>query len=325
MEPVIQKILNLYNLTAVSALEPVSGYRNTSNPVQIASGEWVNVVFYKREKDIINRIKSANSISSFLADNGFPARKTLSLNGHEIVKLDASSGISQLVCIYNYLDGNTIPWEGYTSDHIKLLGGMMGRMHRALQACPLTEMPDALTEQKKLLYCIKQYFENNPVIDAMHAKLGLILKTEALESFDSVLQTIAGHAGHPLHLDFVRGNVLFKNEPELYISGVLDFEKVAYGPRILDIARTLAFLIIDCKYNQEATIRKYFLINGYQKRGAIPLPDLKLLEELLNFFWIHDFYKFLKHNPYQNLPQNEHFQRTKDILVRRNVLSKTNG
>ncbi len=130
-------------------------------------------------------------------------------------------------------------------------------------------------------------------------------------------------------MDFVRGNILFKGSK---ICGILDFEKAGYGIKLLDIARTLAFLLVDCKYKNEVKIRKYFLQSGYIKRGGADFnrriintadKKLDLLEELVNTFLIYDFYKFLRHNPYEFLHQNEHFIRTKKYLLERGVITTT--
>jgi aminoglycoside phosphotransferase (APT) family kinase protein len=120
-------------------------------------------------------------------------------------------------------------------------------------------------------------------------------------------------------MDFVRGNILFSG---FEITGILDFEKTALGHPIMDMARTLAFLLVDCKYKTEEKVNKYFVQSGYTKRGAnketINDDDRGLLVEM---FLLYDLYKFLRHNPYESLYENEHYIRTKDILVKYGVIS----
>jgi len=124
-------------------------------------------------------------------------------------------------------------------------------------------------------------------------------------------------------MDFVRGNILF--DEGVHITGVLDFEKASHGHPLFDIARTLAFLLVDCKYKTEAQVRKYFLLSGYNKRGTgdfkITAMNARLLEQLVELFLLYDFYKFLRHNPYEALPQNEHFVRTQALLLQRQLLA----
>ncbi len=48
--------------------------------------------------------------------------------------------------------------------------------------------------------------------------------------------------------------------------------------------------------------------------------DYDLLEVLVDLFLFYDFYKFLRHNPYESLTDNEHFIRTKAILLRQGLI-----
>jgi hypothetical protein len=169
------------------------------------------------------------------------------------------------------------------------------------------------------------------VATAMSQKLGLEPPLPKLRRLTRILE-ICGRLPHqqPLHMDFVRGNVLFSNsaaEPE--ISGVLDFEKTAWGHPVFDIARTLAFLLVDSKYKTARHVHKYFLQSGYNKRGSFRfrppvlragLRHVNLLEELTDLFLIYDLYKFMRHNPYESLGQNEHYTRTRDLLAARSVV-----
>jgi hypothetical protein len=80
--------------------------------------------------------------------------------------------------------------------------------------------------------------------------------------------------------------------------------------------RTLSFLYVDCKYKTLDQVKKYFIYSGYQKRGLSTLEHTGiLLTHLVDFYLMYDLYKFLRHNPYESLNLNEHFKRTKDILI----------
>lgn len=325
----VEKVMSFCNIHNYILQSPSSGYRNKSFPIILKDGTYLNLIFYKREKDIVRKIKNANAVSEFLCSQGFPTRQSFKINGKSIIELKTSK-FTQYACLYNYLEGSTIPWEAYTAKHIKLLGGMMGKMHGKLENCKCASLPKAVEDSEVLLAEMKEYFDIESVIEAMRKKLNLSLNFNFDEFEEKVLERLSLENLQPLHLDFVRGNILFKTEKvnslnNIQISGILDFEKVAFGPRVLDIARTLAFLIIDCKYKEEAKIRKYFLYNGYQKRGENKLPDLIFLEDLLNFYWLHDFYKLLLYNPYEFLESNEHYIRTKNVLLERNILQNKNG
>ena len=225
-------------------------------------------------------------------------------------------------CIYNYLSGETIAWESYTMKHIKLLGKTMSDMHYELQKLQIEniKLPSIRKELEEDIIEMKKYFQKNGVTIALRKKLKLVVKLNLLDKYNKLISEFIDKKDIVIHMDFVRGNILFTNKADLEISGILDFEKVAIGPRIFDIARTLAFLLIDCKYKKDYKIKKYFLYSGYNKRGRLGLPNLTTLEYLIDYFLIFDFYKFLLHNPYESLYLNEHFIRIQDYLLKRKII-----
>ena len=173
-----------------------------------------------------------------------------------------------------------------------------------------------------------KYFSDPLVANAMHTKLGLKVDDIVFTNNKKLIKIATKLPEQPLHMDFVRSNVLFANNSH-EITGVLDFEKAVYGSPVFDIARTLAFLLVDCKYKTEAQVRKYFLQSGYNKYGRanfspitvrISNRTLDVLEEAINMFLFYDFYKFLRHNPYESLHANEHYIRTVNLLVSRGVI-----
>lgn len=344
----IQKILSLYNLNVKKIYPPQKGYRNRSFRIQTSDRQDLNLMIYKREPGILKKIRNANYVSDFLANNGFPARCTYG-KSKRIVRLysseqgvmtPCSSREDRFASLYNYLPGQTIPWEGYTMKHLKLLGKTMSDMHYVLKDLPRGNVPDYNDELKIMSHRMETYFSDHGVCRAMKKKLKLSLEQGSMlpcpKMTKTITRTLSTKKKQILHMDFVRSNILFQpirdeltdnHTPgcivncELCISGILDFEKTLYGPPILDIARTLAFLLVDCKYKPGNKIRKYFLYSGYSKRGKSPLPPLTPNFELLvSFFLLYDFYKFLKHNVYEDLNQNEHFIRTRNILVRKGFL-----
>ncbi len=299
--------------------EPKSGYRNKSYKILLTNNQTINFLLLKDEKNINTRIELSNIISDYLASTNFPSRK--SLFNSRIFKLNDKKGQIRYGCFYNYLNGNTIPWDGYASKHIKNLGGKMGEMHGILdnsEELIVNSLPEEIVIQQGNLDRMAIYFSDDNVINALRSKLNLAINFELL-SFHNLFNLFHFTEKQVLHMDFVRGNILFDESAN--ITGVLDFEKVSFGPRIFDIARTLSFLIIDCKYINDAKVRLYFLINGYKKRGNNLLPDIKLLNHLILYFLIYDFYKFLKYNPYESLLLNEHFLRTREYLLKYKILS----
>ncbi|MEI6462783.1 MAG: hypothetical protein WCO33_03920 [bacterium] len=248
-------------------------------------------------------------------------------------KIDYVENPNQNVIIFNYVLGSTIPWEGYEMNHLKLLGLAMSNLHFELKELD-TKLTDGIEVQVGQVYEMQKYFADRGVVKALEDKLSIKLNTN-LEKYIKLFEEIKKQPIQTIHLDLVRGNILFatkdeiKNEDskifltidnELFLTGILDFEKVALGPRILDIARTLAFLIVDCKYKEEGKIRKYFLESGYNKRGKMKLPEMKYLSDLMEYFWLYDFFKFLYYTPYESLLDNEHFKRTLKELMKRDLI-----
>jgi len=284
-----------------------SGYRNTQIHLSKNSKEYM-LCIYKKEKKIKNRIDNADRIMSLC----YPA-----LPVKQRIKVISTS--PSLIILYSYLPGNTISWEGYTMKHIKGLGEYMGKLHTILGRIRYKdiELENEIDLSVSHLKEMDKYFKDKGVLEAMKNKL------QVYPSFDTkkylkVFNELRSMNSQILHMDFVRGNILFNAKKE--ITGIIDFEKCSYGPRVLDIARTLAFLLVDCKYKSEEKIRKYFLYSGYSKRGKMKVPSSKLINKLVNFFLLYDFFKFLYHTPYESLKDNEHFIRTRNRLLESKVI-----
>jgi len=327
MEKTVRRILGNYGLAEYSLLPVQRGYRNQSFAAQLSSGSVVNLMLYKREPGMLARIRRTNAVANFVADRGLPARRTCS---EKIVRLSSARGESY-GALYEYLPGHTIPWEAYTMKHIKLLGKTMSDLHAALLPFDASGLPEVADEYIVIVGRMRRYLMQGGVSRALAAKLQLAVPSGTLAQIDGTLRAckVLPHQ-QALHMDFVRSNILFEGlDGELKITGILDFEKTANGNVLFDIARTLAFLLVDCKYKQPDKVRKYFLRSGYQKRGGADFQNvtvktkagsIDVLEALLDVFLMYDFYKFLRHNPYESLLQNGHFIRTRDILLDRGLL-----
>jgi len=321
----IDKLLREYGVKYTQLFGIQKGYRNESHPLALSSGKKLNLILYKSEPGILPRIKAANKVSNYLFAQGFPTRQMID---ERIIRLRSKSTV-KYGALYSYLPGETIPWEAYTMAHIKLLGKTMSDMHDTLKQLPKTGVPLVADEYEQIIDHMQRYFAQRTVLEAIGAKLGLQINLRSIPRLRAMVRNTKQLTGQQvLHMDFVRGNILFSNNSELSISGILDFEKTSYGHPYFDIARTLAFLLVDCKYKTEEKIRKYFLQSGYIKRGKSTYGDIILpgdtesfFERLVTLFLLYDFYKFLRHNPYESLEQNEHFVRTKNILISRHSLA----
>lgn len=324
----VRRIAKLYGLEVSEIHEVRKGYRNESRQIDLPDGAAVNLMLYKREPQIVDVIRRANAIGAYLDACGLPVRAPLD---GRIVKI-LSLGSARYACLYGYLDGETIPWEAYTQDHIKLLGQTMARLHAAL-AEYREPLPKVADEYQSIVARMERYFTDRSVNLAARSKLNLKVSEKVFARFHHILSFCEKLPNQQaLHMDFVRSNILFSGDSELRVAGIIDFEKAAWGHPLFDVARTLAFLLVDCKYKPADKVRKYFLDSGYQKRGHRRLDRImvrgygerrQLLEELVDLFLLYDFYKFLRHNPYEFLHQNEHYVRTSNLLLQRGVITTT--
>ncbi len=321
----VRRVLAAYGLQITTIAAPQKGYRNESHAVTLRDGRQLNLILYKSEPGIVAKIKHAEYVASWLRAKGFAVRAQ---QDERIVHLQ-SHNRHKYAALYTYLPGKTIPWEAYTQTHIKALGAELSNMHAALTGLSRNKGGQVADEYLALQKHMRRYFTGPPVRAAMEAKLGLQLSQGTLSRFEYLLKLTKGLPGqHWLHMDFVRGNILFEGE---HLSGVIDFEKCAWGHPLFDIARTLAFFLVDCKYKSEEKVRKYFLYSGYTKRGASLFTRIRLitenrnidiLESLVDMFLTYDFYKFLLHNPYESLHQNEHYIRTVQLLLERKLVTR---
>ncbi|TAH36749.1 hypothetical protein EYC59_00170 [Candidatus Saccharibacteria bacterium] len=310
----VQRILQQYGVQTRSVGDVQTGYRSESYKLDLYDGRLANLILYKREPGIARRIANANRVGDYLAAQGFPARQTLN---PRIIRLQTTR-TEQYGALYTYLPGSTIPWEAYTMEHLKQLGGILSDMHITLAALPREELPAVTDEYRALFERMQHYFAQPGVQSAMAAKLKLLPPN--LVPHAETINSLSDKPGQALHMDFVRGNVLFQTEP-VQLSGILDFEKAAWGPVVFDIARTQAFLLVDCKYKEPRQVWKYFIHSGYNKRGLARYSDWSTLEALIDICLLHDFYKFLLHNPYESLSANEHYVRTTQLLLSRGQLT----
>lgn len=328
-QEILEKILERYGLKTVVIKPPLKGYRNSSYQI-ISDNETYNLIVYKREPDIQQLIKKSNQIGLYLHNFGMPVRYPLD---RRILKVFAGR-IPQYAGLYNYLPGSTIAWESYTRKHLVQLGKALSDLHALLKHYTAPQTNDYVYDQLfEILQNMHEYFSRPGVVEAMAVKLGTQLDLSSLALFTD-LNTVLNESAHKqwLHMDFVRGNILFDADGN--VCGLIDFEKAAVGHPLHDIARTLAFLYVDCKYKSAADITRNFLYSGYQKRGQQAMPrlchnetdcTLKVLDGLVSCYLLHDYFKFLLHNPYESLHANEHFTRTRDQLLKRRVLTEVKG
>lgn len=292
-------------------------------------GRVINIVAHKPDQLASSGIRAHHELGALLAAQGLPVRAPFDPRIMEMTRGTRHS----LIALYTYLPGHTIPWEAYTRTHIKLLGYALARFHAAAQGARSLALPDVESDYRAIVTRMMRYFADPRVADALSAKCGIRIDHDKLGSYIPFLGACQDLPGRqPLHMDFVRGNILFGADTSddaislngIQVSGIIDLEKAAIGHPLFDAARTLAFLLVDCPRPAEKLVR-YFLDSGYIKRGGIPLKPLQagghdVLGTLIDMFLTYDLYKFLRDNPYESLAKNHHFIGTRDTLLARGLV-----
>jgi thiamine kinase-like enzyme len=320
-------ILTKLKINDYKVLTCEKGYRNLSYKFcagkdifgRVYKHNLYNLVVYKQEVGVLKKIKCANFYGTYLVkklSDFYEFRDPIS----KIIKLQI--GNSQYYsCIYNYVSGHTISWEAYTRKHIKQMSIAIARMHSIGFLEFLSQNPNWKNIQSDYEYeqsiiidnlqkCLK-YFSDAAVKLALKKKLNISIDNTYIKKLSATIEKIKLLSPTLLHMDFVRSNLLFNDNQELV--GVIDFEKSSIGDSVFELARILAFLFVDCKYKTGLEIREVFLSN-YRKFLGGKINNFTYLETLIKSYLIYDFYKFLRHNPYEDLLQNQHFLRTLYLL-----------
>lgn len=321
----IQRVYAMFGYPSVVFEEVMSGYRTTLYAATAPSGQRLNLLVHKNEPGAVARIRRTLDIERELGAAGFPVREHID---QRILRLSTTkSAYHATLC--SYLPGETIPWEAYTMKHIKLLGWALAEQHRAMQSLDTAEYPNVYDEYLSHLATMQDYFARSGVRNALQMKLGLRIDPEIFVRMQRYLKEAKELPGQQLlHMDFVRGNVLFSDGSnisrfkigDVTLCGIIDFEKAAVGHVAFDMARTLAFLLADCSGKSEEQIYRYFIDSGYKKRGYGVLPPAAELEKAIGLHLLHDLYAFLLHNPFESLADNYHYCRTRDILLERKMV-----
>lgn len=273
-------------------------------------------------------LSTLSRVTEYLNEKGFNSRRAIkNKNGDYITRitLDTSNVLTnpRLLGVYDYIEGSTLEWDAYTRRHLRSAGMKMSQMHRLLKDYKgnveaVTQWDNYLkTDSSRML----QYMNKNTehIINKLHLKFNI---TEA-ENLVSLLHQDTTTKNQLVHCDFVRGNILFsqKKLQNIYeITGILDFEKLLFGPIEADISRTMAFLLVDCRYKSSHEIEQYFLTEGYALLGKGASFSISQLNLYMIYYWLRDFWKFLECNPYEDLKKNYHFNKTTEILIEKGFL-----
>jgi Ser/Thr protein kinase RdoA (MazF antagonist) len=313
---------------------------------------------YSEEKSQ-NRIKNAYMAARVLNRNSIPVRiplKTATSPPKDFIEINVTDQKTTILGVYNYLPGQTVPWESYTRRHLRAVGLYMRRIHHIWQQEDPNKYPflpkwtDYIRNDSQKLF---KYFKKNQ--QYIKKKLDIEIDLDFIKTLKKQITNSPLHQPHLnqlVHQDLVRGNILFGSmkKKNIYpIHGIIDFEKILIANPITDLARTLSFLFVDCKYKTIPEIKKYFLDQGYfafetihnqkfpnapkqsklkqetvtkekNKKLLTELPPFRHIKHFMLYFWVRDLWKLLSRNPYQDLMHNFHYKQTSNRLHAEKVI-----
>jgi Ser/Thr protein kinase RdoA (MazF antagonist) len=331
-ETIIQILEKYYpqiikNAKNINILDFNQGYMNFVCHIDVQkekSKKSYVLIFYNS-----NRYEGIYQASQYLNEANIPTRTAYENSKGELITEIELDGTKRLIGLYNFLPGKTIPWEAYTRRHLHSLGREMAKIHNIwskyrnkTQYIPHWKQYLEVDSERLLSYLLK----NKEVINK---KLSINIDIKEIQKLtEELLEESQNKKEQLIHADFVRSNILFDNKKigEYYeITGILDFEKVIYAPLEVDLGRTLAFLIVDCKYKDQKEVEKRFLKEGYMEEIENTQVKENIigggLKQYMLYFWVRDFWKLLQCNPYEDLNKNEHYIRTIEILINQNILN----
>ncbi len=189
-----------------------------------------------------------------------------------------------LLWIYPYVEGS--PIKEYDNTTIKNIARALATYHKYVKNVKITNnrKVKSLTEISKKYKDMRREKSNNPANKLM---------LENVDFFERVLEKIKkinfNTKQVPIHYDFHKGNLLFNKKQ---VVGILDFERLIYAPRILDIAH-----LVKCTYekNKRDFIKRVnLIIDEYEKVNPLTKREKELVLPILAKDGCRMFERFYK-------------------------------
>jgi len=266
----ITRLLGAYDLAA-EAVEPVPGsVVNQNYRVETEGGSrFVRLHATRRDGE---RIRREHRISGWIRAQGLPAVPPLAAADGET--LHRLGGV--FMSMYPWVPGRHAARGALTPDEASVLGGLLGRLHRALRDYRDPSLADAdggarwaaedAVNQLSRVDDLIRYYPAPPE-DQLAAQAGIRFQLQLLEdgrtpappaAFDDLDR-------QPCHGDFHDRNVLLG--PGNEVEGVVDWEMVALLPPVYELVRALVMLGLD---TGNPMVLDAFL-DAYRSRVPLPL------------------------------------------------------
>lgn len=254
-----QRIATEYSLGAIKSFKPFSGgWVNYNYELETEKGSYViRVLGLGITKDTKKRLASEFKVLSALHKNHFPYAIPYPLKNKNRSYL-ASTG-KTLLWVYPKIKGTHI--KHYNNKNIRSIACALATYHKYVKNIEITNNRN-IDSPKKLLEKYKEMRKQKA--DSERNKLML----NNIDLFEKCLNKVKNINFNinklPIHYDFHKGNLLFNKNK---VVGILDFERMLYAPRMLDIAQ-----LIKCTYDngEKKFVHKVNLIlNEYNKINSL--------------------------------------------------------
>jgi homoserine kinase type II len=167
--------------------------------------------------------------------------------------------------IYTYIEG-VVTWSP-TPAQTAARGRALAMFHEVLSDVAVelgnAPMPDTLEVRQRLTQVQRKKAEQTDRAMALAINAALPLYLSLADHLPDANDAFSVGAKRLLHGDFHKGNVLFKGHQ---LSGVIDFDHLTYGYRLMDLARSLA---------NESTWTSF--LSGYNDVARLQAAEVELL------------------------------------------------
>jgi homoserine kinase type II len=260
-----------YRLGKVKSIKPIAGgWVNYNYLLKTDKGKFVvRLLGAKMKKDTKDRLSTEFKVLSHLHKKKFPYAIPYPLKNKKGNYL-MNNG-KTLLWVYPYIEGS--PIKDYDNAMIKSIARALATYHKTVGNIKITNnrKVDSLREISKKYKQMKKVRSNNPANKLM---------LENIDFFEGSLNKLEkinfNTKQVPIHYDFHKGNLLFNKKQ---VVGILDFERLLYAPRILDIAH-----LIKCTYKKDKSgfIRRVnFIIKEYDKVNPLTKKERALVLPML--------------------------------------------
>lgn len=277
-----QQISDGYDLGKVISLETVSGgWVNYNFNLKTDKGSFIiRVIGSKRILAKISELNSEFSLLTYLDKKKFPYAIPVPLRNQKKVYLTKLAGFS--LWVYRRIEGNSI--KEYDNESLRSITKALATYHKYVKSFKIENKRDfgSLTSLYKKYLAMKKVKPKNEKDKLMLENIDLFVN-----SFSKLNDSEFNTKKVPVHYDFHKGNLLFRDKN---IVGILDFERVFYAPRILDIAQ-----LIKCSYKsgREFIKRVDFILSEYNKINPLTKKEKELVLPILlrdDLFMFEKFY-----------------------------------